>query len=138
MMLIPTYVAPSAIDGVGMFAGVPVAKGTRLWEFTPGFDRIFSPSELAQLPELAREYIGRHGFHAASGVHVISGDHDQYVNHADDANMVEMGDSTWPTGALFAARDIAAGEELTQNYIAWDTNIASKQLPETVRAGGNQ
>ena len=39
MMLIRTYVAASAIEGVGMFAAEPIARGASIWRLEPDFDR---------------------------------------------------------------------------------------------------
>ena len=42
MMLIRTFLAPSEIQGLGVFAGEFVPGGSELWVLTPKFD-IFIP-----------------------------------------------------------------------------------------------
>ena len=39
MLHVMTYVAPSSIHGLGVFATIPIAKGTLLWTFEEYFDR---------------------------------------------------------------------------------------------------
>jgi hypothetical protein len=57
-------------------------------------------------------------------VWVLSGDHACFMNHADTPNTgVESGA---PEGVTVALRDIAAGEELTCDYRAFDGEAGEK------------
>ncbi len=38
MMLVKTYLAPSQIQGLGVFAGEPIPCGSQLWVLNPKFD----------------------------------------------------------------------------------------------------
>ncbi|TIP79437.1 MAG: SET domain-containing protein-lysine N-methyltransferase, partial [Mesorhizobium sp.] len=40
MLLIRTYIAASAIEGVGVFAAEPISKGASIWRLDPDFDRM--------------------------------------------------------------------------------------------------
>lgn len=40
-LLVNAQVRPSTIAGLGLFAVERIAKGTRVWEFTPNFDQEF-------------------------------------------------------------------------------------------------
>lgn len=62
MLLVRTYLAASAIHGLGVFAGEPIRKGAKIWRFVDGFDRCFSPKAYARLPKAARDYIKHHGY----------------------------------------------------------------------------
>src|SRR3546814_6898782 len=62
MLLVPTIAAASAIQGVGLFAAAPIARGTVIWRFEPVFDRIIPDAEVAALPEVARAFIERYGY----------------------------------------------------------------------------
>ena len=42
MLLIPNYVGPSAIEGVGVFAAAPIAEGSVIWRLDERFDLTFS------------------------------------------------------------------------------------------------
>lgn len=49
MMLIPTYVAPSPIEGVGVFAAEYIEEGALIWNLDPGLDRLIRKDEVAGL-----------------------------------------------------------------------------------------
>jgi SET domain-containing protein len=126
MMLVRAKVGPSAIHGMGLFALNRIPQGTPIWKFLPGFDHSFTPAEFARLPELAREhtrwfcFVGREDGHV-----VLSGDHACFINHSPLPNTgaTSSGDSPITTRAL---RDIAAGEEITCNYFAYDADTPWK------------
>jgi SET domain-containing protein len=125
MMLVGTRVAPSAIHGLGLFATQAIPRGTPVWRFVAGFDRELSPDEVASLPAPAQAHVRWFGFVSReTGCVTLSGDHACFMNHASDPN----------TGAPVAARpvttvalrDIAAGEEITCDYFAFDANAVRK------------
>jgi uncharacterized protein len=111
MMLIPTYIAVSKIPyaGLGIFCSGFVAKGTALWEFTPGFDY-----EIHELPEheVARTFVLKYGYVPLIGPRrwVMCVDDARFFNHSDDPTCVEIGDNT------VARYDLHPGTELTTNY----------------------
>jgi SET domain-containing protein len=111
MMTVPTYLAASPIEGIGLFAAEPVAKGTVIW--TPQYERAFPPGEVADMPPLFREFVARYGYllENPAGIWACSLDNSRFMNH-DAANP-----SAVPDGAVYvAARDLAAGDELTYDY----------------------
>src|SRR3546814_1178092 len=55
MLLVKTYVAPSRIHGLGLFAAERIPRGARIWEFNPVMDRFVSREEFESLPPAARE-----------------------------------------------------------------------------------
>jgi SET domain-containing protein len=57
MLLIPTYVAPSRIEGVGVFAAEDVTAGTLIWRLEPRLDRLFSKEDIETLPEVHRAFV---------------------------------------------------------------------------------
>ena len=60
-----------------------------------------------------------------TGGRVLSGDHTCFMNHAPDPNTGAPSDST-PPNVIVALRDIAAGEELTCDYWAFDAEAREK------------
>lgn len=129
MLLIRTRVAPSRIHGLGLFAVDAVPAGTPVWRFQPGFDRVLIPWEVSALPEPAREFVEHYGYRRLSdGVWILSGDHACFMNHALPPNTGTppgQPDALWTV----ALRDLAAGEELTCDYFAFDADAARKLAP---------
>ncbi|MGK9165729.1 SET domain-containing protein-lysine N-methyltransferase [Inquilinus limosus] len=112
MFLVPTYVAPSAIHGLGVFAAAPIAKGTPIWRFDPAIDKVVPQDVVAALPEVPRRFFETYAYLSPDipGGYVVNGDDARFLNHDDDPNTDNSGPVT------LAARDIAAGEEITCDY----------------------
>ncbi|MBI3744743.1 MAG: SET domain-containing protein [Chloroflexi bacterium] len=125
MFLFDTYVAPSAIHGLGVFTREAIPRGRRVWEYTPGIDHAHTAAEFERLPPRAQRFLKRHGFHdTRTGYYVLGGDFDLFSNHSADprhVNLVADGSDPNPiSAALIASRDIPAGEELLADYREWD------------------
>ncbi len=125
MMLIRTKVAPSGIHGMGLFVIEFTPQGTPIWRFQPGFDHDFSPEEYAALPALAREHTRWFCFMRADGHVILSGDHACFINHSPNPNTGAPPQPASPVTTI-ALRDIAAGEEITCNYFAYDADAPWK------------
>ncbi len=131
MMLVRTRVAPSAIHGMGLFAVDAIPKGTPVWRFEAGFDREFSPEEFAALPAEAKAHVRWFAYvDRDSGRRVLSGDHTCFMNHAPEPNTDAPRDAVAPITTV-ALRDIAAGEELTCDYWAFDAEAGQKLVSAT-------
>lgn len=115
MLLIPTYVAPSRIAGVGLYSATDLAAGTVIWEYTPGVDWQIPPHELDDFPEPYRSWLRHYLYLDESGVYVLCGDNAKFMNHADDPNCDDSGDTYTVT-----RRPVATGEELTCDYRLFD------------------
>ena len=126
MLLVKTYLAPSPIHGVGVFAAEPIAKGQEVSRFVPGFDSICLPLQYAQLPPLAQNFLRCYGFplellasqlgrpeDELRGGWALEVDNMRFCNHSAAPNLSADG----PVRAL---RDIAAGEELFQCYFEYN------------------
>jgi len=113
MLLVSTYVAASKIEGVGVFAGAAIAKGTLIWRLNPDFDRLVPADSYAGLPGVMKELIDRYAYPSPDkpGYLVYEVDNGRFMNHSDTPNT-----DFSEFGGGFAKRDIAAGEELTCDY----------------------
>jgi SET domain-containing protein len=122
MFLIPTFVAPSAIHGLGCFTNISIKKGAMVWKYWHGFDRIFTKEQVLMLPEPAQQHIFKCGWlDPKTGFYLLGIDYDSFVNHAPIANLIEGYTGTFDVvSPMIASRDIEAGEELTENYNEWD------------------
>ena len=113
MLRISTYVAASAIEGVGVFAREPVAAGTLIWRFDPDFDLMIPLGQYRQASPHVRELLDRYAYPSPDreGFLVYETDNGRFMNHSTDPNT----DFSKHGGAT-TTRDIAAGEEITCDY----------------------
>ena len=120
MMLVPTYVAPSRIEGVGVFAAEPIARGALIWELSPGLDRLIRRDEIAGLPSLFQDFVERYGYPYPHdpAVLIVELDNGRFMNHSPRPN-TRFDDPD----AGFTLRAIAAGEELTCDYAEFDPSF---------------
>ncbi len=113
MMMIKTFVAPSEIQGLGVFAGEFVPEGGELWALNPKFDILLHPGEIENLLPHMRDYVQRYSYPHLElvGVRVLDCDDGKFMNHSDrpntDFRRFDKG---------YALPDIAAGDEITCNY----------------------
>jgi len=113
MLLVPTYIAPSHIEGVGVFAAQPIKAGTLIWRHEPSFDRSFTREAVEQMGPVQRDYVERYGYtHMRDrNLVVVESDNGRFMNHSENPNT----DFTRPDCG-HAIRDIDAGEEITCDY----------------------
>ncbi len=123
MLHVKTKVAPSAVDGLGLFAAEPIPKGTLVAKWNPAFDSSFTDEEIARLPDLARTFLDRYAWRAKDGTWHVSLDDSRYTNHSLTPNLVV--DETTEGWESRAARDIAPGEELLEDYSTYDEDFPS-------------
>src|SRR6478736_5607339 len=62
MMLVRTFVAPSEIQGLGVFAGEFIPGGSHLWVLNPKFDIFLYREEIATLPAHMQDYVARYSY----------------------------------------------------------------------------
>jgi hypothetical protein len=115
-----TELRASPLHGLGCFAAQAIARGEVVWRFDEGLDVFMPASNVDSLPPAAREFLKVYGY-VLDGAVVLCGDHARHMNHSAAANVVELDD-----GSNVAARDIAAGEELTCNYFDFDAMASAK------------
>jgi len=111
MLKVKTYVAPSNIDNLGLFAGEDIQNGTLIWEFTEGFDKILPMSEFEKLHPVEKEYIW-HTSSIHNGKLMLYFDNTTFTNHSYMPNT--SNDETGLKG--YAIKNIKKNEELTQDY----------------------
>src|SRR3712207_370160 len=109
MMLVPTYVAPSEIEGVGVFAADPIPAGTLIWQLEPRLDRLIPAAEVPALPPVLQAFVERYSYpypHDPSRL-IVEVDNGRFMNHSDAPNTIFS-----DPDAGFTLRAIEAGEEL--------------------------
>lgn len=116
MLLVPVRVGHSVVHGLGAFALEPIARGTAVWRFTPGFDLDLDPAALEALPRHFRERLLHYGYvDPRLERFILCCDDARFINHSDAPNL-QADFSLDRHGIDVAVRDIAAGEELTVDY----------------------
>lgn len=118
MLRVPTRLQPSAIHGLGIFATAPIRVGTIVWDFDAPVDQRIPLKLIPTLPDHAQRFLAVYGYREGDDV-VLCGDDARFMNHSKRANCTSRG------GATVASRDIAAGEELTDDYETFDADYAS-------------
>lgn len=113
MLLVSTYVAPSKIEGIGVFAAEPIKKGALIWRLEPSFDRLIPVDKYEAAPPHLKDLLDRYAYPSPDrpGFIVYEVDNGRFMNHSETPN-TDFSDA----GGATALRDIAAGEELTCNY----------------------
>lgn len=126
-MLVRTYLAPSAIQGLGVFAGEFISRGTQVWVLNPKFDIFVHASEIETLPEHMRDFVARYSYPHLEipGIRIVDCDDGKFMNHSDrpntDFRIFDKG---------FALEDIAPGAEMTCNYHEFDPEFRGFDAPQ--------
>jgi SET domain-containing protein len=133
MLRVPTFVAPSPIAGVGLFAATDLPAGTVVWEYTEGVDWRISPEEFAAFPEPYRSRLRHYVYEEDAGAFVLCGDNAKFMNHDDAPNCDDPEGEYTVTNRL-----VRAGEELTCDYRSFDRESRlSGMLFSTIEADGS-
>lgn len=117
MMIVPTYVGPSDIEGVGIFAAAPIKAGDTIWLLEERFDLLIAVGDLTGLADVQRTFIERYGYPHMTrpGIVVLEFDNGRFMNHSDCPNTDFRN-----AEIAYATCDIAEGEEITCNYGEFD------------------
>ena len=119
MLRVKTYLAPSAIEGIGLFAAEPIRSGQLIWKFYEPLDLKVDLRTIPDPDEFVRDCVLRYGYQPGEEpVYIICGDNARFMNHSPTPNADDIGDIT------LARLDIAAGEEITCNYARFDHRFA--------------
>ena len=109
---------PSAIQGIGVHTTEPIGRGKHLRLWDPEDYRFVTFSEAEQDPDL-RAFRNTYCVKDATGYHCPLDFHRMsigwYMNHSDTPNVRTSRELNYH---YYAARDIAAGEEIVCDYAA--------------------
>lgn len=110
MLIVPTYVGPSKIAGNGLFAKEPIKRGAVVYARQEHSYKVIPRDIAEKLPKVVQQTL-RHRATLRENGWNICWDDGQFINHSDNPNLAYN-----HCGDVVAARDILAGEELTENY----------------------
>lgn len=129
-------VQASNIDGKGVFAQQDIQKDTIVWQYTADHDHAITQAEFDAKDQVEQEYLQRVAYLSPwSNLWVFppKGDPAEYTNHSNQNNLtVEFNSNVSSEPYFIASRDIADGEELTNNYLEFD-KIAKTAPPDWAR-----
>jgi hypothetical protein len=96
--------------GCGIVATRDIPKGTITWAMDP-LDRFFTARQVDALPDRCRETLLKYSYRNRHGEYVFCWDNTRFMNHSFNPNCI-----TTAYNFELAVRDIAEGEELTNDY----------------------
>jgi len=121
MLLVPTTIGVSPIQGIGVFAAERIKKGTPIWEFTKGFDLEIPGESIRKLRSPMRETMLKYAYRIPKiDTYILPADDARFMNHSEHPAVRIAQDD----GPDIAARDIAPHEELTVDYSAFDEDFS--------------
>lgn len=122
MMLVKTLVKESKIHGLGIFAVELIPKGTRVWNFTPGFDQRFTKEQILEFPTLLQIYSCTYAWKSKkSSLYCLSSDNGKYFNHSDNPNVLSQYLDNEEEVVTVAIKDIQPDEEILDDYSSFES-----------------
>jgi uncharacterized protein len=124
MLLVKSFLKFSDIHGVGCFTAEDIRGGQIVWKMDPILDVEIEADKIDRYPPAIKSFLQMYAYGQLAGpgkTFILCGDHARHMNHSENPNLIEAGDSS-----NIAARDIKAGEELTCDYNAFDTDATFK------------
>lgn len=110
----------SPFHGIGLFADAPISEGALIYTASPALDVNITQEHFDALDEKEQQEVRWWGFFdSASQKWHVDFDVTHFINHADDATVTQ--DPNHTEAYLIAVRDIGQGEELTQNYLEFES-----------------
>lgn len=131
MMMVRSYLGPSMIEGLGIFAHADIKRGQLVWLYDARFDVSYDLEEIRRAPKHFQEFIDRYTYPDPTDPDrvVLDCDEGRFMNHADAPNI----DLSNPARGI-AVCDIPAGTELTCDYGQFMTGTFDLQ-PSRHRVG---
>jgi len=110
----------SDLHGVGLFADEDIKKGQLVYTASPLLDLNITQEQFDRLDQKEKDEILWWGFFdQPSKMWRVDFDVSKFINHSSDATVTQ--DENHDEAYLIAVRDIKSGEELTQNYLEFET-----------------
>lgn len=120
MILIDYEIKNSVIHGSGMFTKQDIKKDELIAKASPELDVDIPPHVFDTLEEKEKAEILYWGFYdEPRELYHVDFDSTKFINHSRDGNITQ--DETYQDMYLIAKRDIHKGEELTQNYLEFES-----------------
>lgn len=115
MLTVKTYLAPSSVHGIGLFAAEDIPAQSVVWKFNDHVDKQFSHEHFLRICNDLNECTLKHFLNSSyrrGGSYFYLTDNARFVNHAPlQKNIIFIDDYT-----EIALKDIKANEELFEDY----------------------
>lgn len=126
MYKVEVEVRKSDIDGRGVFALADISEGEIVWQYTEGHDKKMTKQDFEALSSQEKEALQRVAYlseHSSMWVIPPEDDPACFTNHSKSANTKSIfKPETSDEPVFIASRDIKSGEEITDNYLEFDSN----------------
>jgi len=115
MLTVKTYLAPSAIHGIGLFAAETIPANEIIWQYSEHIDKIYSEALFLHLCQNLNLYTLQHFLNSTykrGGRYFYLTDNSRFINHSEQANIAFIDDYT-----EVSLRKINSEEEILENYL---------------------
>lgn len=120
MMHVRYLLDKSKYHGIGLFAGEDILKGTLVYTASPLLDMNITQGEFDTLSESEKNEVRYWGFFdEPSQKWHVDFDVSKFINHSREGTVTQ--DPNHQEAYLITTRDVKKGEELTQNYLEFET-----------------
>jgi uncharacterized protein len=110
----------SELHGIGLFADQDIKKGELIYTASPILDVNITEEQFRELDDKEKTEVQYWGFYIVSEkLWHVDFDVSRFVNHSFEATITQ--DKKYIDAYLIAATDIKKGEELTQNYLEFES-----------------
>lgn len=110
----------SGLHGVGLFADQKISKDALIYTASRLLDLNITQQQFDSLEDAEQKEVLWWGFFdQPSQMWHVDFDVSKFINHSYDANVTQ--DEKHDEAYLVASRDIEAGEEITQNYLEFES-----------------
>ncbi|MDX1775953.1 MAG: SET domain-containing protein [Desulfobulbales bacterium] len=121
MLTVKTYLAPSVIHGIGLFAAESIPANTIVWQYNNHIDRVYTEKLFLDICRSAHPQTLQHLLNSSyrrGGRYFYLTDNSRFINHSEFPNIAFTDDYT-----EVALRKIKADEEILENYLlSYDTS----------------
>ena len=110
----------SGLHGIGLFANQDIKKGELIYTASPLLDVNINQEQFDSLNDSEKKEIKYWGFYdIPSKKWHVDFDVSKFINHLEIGSVTQ--DPNHTEAYLVAAKDISSGEELTQNYLEFES-----------------
>lgn len=116
MLTVKTFLSPSKISGIGLFADEDIKKGDIIWKYLPLIDITYTKENWDELKSILTEEsfsnVQRYSY-KENGMYILCTDNAQFMNHSSDKMNVTNSKDLMH---MYAIHPIKKGEEILCDY----------------------